>query len=262
MSIFRNDLLKDRVAFITGGGSGINFVIAQTLFAHGAKVTLVSRSLDRVEKAAATLCTSMERAKGFSADVRDTVSLKKAINETVDAFGHIDILVNGAAGNFVAAADKLSPSGFKAVIDIDTIGTFNACRLCVDQLTAREGVIVNISATQAYLPMPAQVHVGAAKAAIDKMTKDLALEWGKKGIRVVGVAPGPIADTEGMKRLADEEMIAALNKSIPLGRLGQKREIAEAVLFLCSDAARYITGTTLIIDGGQNLTGAGPFLKL
>lgn len=263
MSIFRDDILQGRVALITGGGSGINFAIAEALLAHGAKVALVSRKQERLDEAAERLSPGKVRARGFAADVRDTVALKRAIEGAHATFGQLDILVNGAAGNFLAPAATLSPSGFEAVLDIDALGTFHACRLCFDHLVADGGgVIINITAPQAWVPMPAQVHAGAAKAAVQKMTQDLALEWGAYGLRVVAVSPGPIDDTEGVARLAPGDLATELAQSIPLGRLGQKREIGEAVVFLCSDAARYITGTTLVVDGGQSLTGAGPWLSL
>jgi peroxisomal 2,4-dienoyl-CoA reductase len=262
MSIFRDDILQGRVALITGGGSGINYGVAEALVAHGAQVALVSRSQERVDQAAERLSPGRVAAKGFAADVRDTAALKRAIDGCLSAFGRLDVLVNGAAGNFLAPAATLSPSGFKTVLEIDTVGTFNATRLCFEALQASGGTVVNITATQAWVAMPAQVHAGAAKAAIQKMTQDLALEWGPLGIRVVAVAPGPIEGTEGMKRLAPGELQQQLIASIPLKRYGQRREIGEAVVFLCSDAARYITGTTLVVDGGQSLSGAGPFLAL
>lgn len=262
MSAFSPDLLDGKVALLTGGGSGINFGIARAFVAHGARVALVSRTQEKLEAAASELDPKGELAAGFSADVRDPEALSAAIAKTIERFGRIDILVNGAAGNFLAPAAQLSPNGFKTVLDIDTIGTFNASRLCLEHLVAARGVVLNVSATQAWIPTPLQVHAGAAKAAVQKMTQDLALEWGPMGVRVVGIAPGPIDDTEGMKRLSTPELREKLMSKMPLRRWGSAEEIGQAAVFLCSPAAAFITGTTLVVDGGQSLLGAGPFLDL
>lgn len=259
MSFFSNDLLTGKVALVTGGGSGINLGIARAFVAHGASVALIGRTQEKLDRAAAELG---ERAAGFSADVRDPEALQAAIDATVERFGKIDILVNGAAGNFLAPAAQLSPNGFKTVIDIDTCGTFNASRLCFEQLVDSGGVVLNISATQAWIPTPLQVHAGAAKAAVEKMTQDLALEWGPFGVRVVGIAPGPIDDTEGMKRLSTPELRQKLENVMPLRRWGTVDEIGLVAVFLCSDAAAFITGTTIVADGGQSLVGAAGFLEM
>ena len=259
MGLFSNDLLAGKVALVTGGGSGINLGIARAFVAHGASVSLVGRTQDKLDRAAAELG---ERAAGFSADVRDPQALQTAISATVERFGKIDILVNGAAGNFLAPAAQLSPNGFKTVIEIDACGTFNASRLCFEQLVDSRGVVLNISATQAWIPTPLQVHAGAAKAAVEKMTQDLALEWGPFGVRVVGIAPGPIDDTEGMKRLSTPELRTKLQNQMPLRRWGTVDEIGLVAVFLCSNAAAFITGTTLVADGGQSLVGATGFLEM
>lgn len=260
MSIFKDDILAGRTALITGGGSGINLGIASALVAHGASVSLVSRTQEKLDKAAAELSPDGSRAKGFAADVRDADALKAAIDATVDAFGGIDILVNGAAGNFLAPAASLSPNAFKSVLDIDTRGTFNASRLCFEHLSKSEhAVILNISATQAFMPTPLQAHPGAAKAAIDKLTEDLALEWGSAGIRVVGIAPGGVEGTEGMKRLLPEGTRDKMLKSLPLGRFTTAEEIGHVAVFLVSDAAGYVTGTTLVVDGASAMPMSGIF---
>ena len=156
-------------------------------------------------------------------------------------------------------AAQLSPNGFKSVIDIDTRGTFNACRLCFEQLAQHQGVVLNISATQAFMPTPMQAHAGAAKAAVDKLTEDLALEWGPAGVRVVGLAPGGVEDTEGMKRLMPEGMRQTVEQVLPLGRFTTAREIGQVAVFLVSEAAGYITGTTLVCDGASAMPLSGAF---
>lgn len=259
MSIFKDDILGGRVALITGGGSGINLGIATQLHAHGAKVALVGRTAEKLDRAAEGLSPDGSTAKGFPADVRDTDALGGAIEAAVAHFGKLDILVNGAAGNFLAPAAQLSPNGFKSVLDIDTRGTFNACRLAFEHLAKDGGVVLNISATQAFMPTPLQAHPGAAKAAVDKLTIDLALEWAPLGIRVVGLAPGGVEATEGMKRLMPPGMGDRMHKALPLGRFASVDEMGLIAVFLCSDAAGYVTGTTLVADGASAMPMSGIF---
>jgi NAD(P)-dependent dehydrogenase (short-subunit alcohol dehydrogenase family) len=171
-------------------------------------------------------------------------------------------VVNGAAGNFLVPAASLSANGFRAVVDIDLCGTFNTCRAAFAHLSKQGGAIVSITATQATVPTPLQCHVGAAKAGIEKLTRDLALEWARFGIRVNTIAPGPIEDTEGMSRLAPGDMKEKLISRVPLGRYGKIDEVCEALLFLVSRSGAYVTGTTLLIDGGTALLGPGPFLEM
>ncbi|MCA1639722.1 MAG: SDR family oxidoreductase, partial [Acidobacteria bacterium] len=140
------------------------------------------------------------------------------------------------------------------VVDIATKGTFNVCRSAFEELKKNQGQILNISATLHYLGTPMQIHVSAAKAGVDAITRNLAVEWGKYGIRVNGIAPGPIEDTEGMKRLLPEQLKEKLAKKIPLQRFGKINDIENAAVFLCSDAANYINGVTLVVDGGQWLS--------
>jgi peroxisomal 2,4-dienoyl-CoA reductase len=187
--------------------------------------------------------------------VRNYEEVEKAIAQTVEKFGKIDIVVNGAAGNFLCWAEELSSNGFGTVIDIDTKGTFNVCRAAIAELKKTKGQILNISATLHLAATPMQIHVSAAKAGVDAMTRNLAVELGKFGIRVNGIAPGPIEDTEGMKRLLPEELKEKITKKIPLRRFGRIKDIEDSAIFLCSDAASYISGVTLVVDGGHWLLG-------
>ncbi len=261
-SVFAPDLLVGKAALVTGGGSGIGAGIARLLAQHGAKVALVGRTLEKLEKVAAEITSAGGVASVHAADVREYAVLEKAVNDAASVFGSLDIVINSAAGNFLSPAANLSANGFRAVIDIDLCGSFNACRAAFAHLAKQGGTIVNITATQAHVPTPLQVHAGAAKAGIAKMTQDLALEWGRSGIRVVCVAPGPVEGTEGMSRLAPGNTASDLRKRVPLGRYASIEEIAGAVLFMCTPAAGYVTGSTLLVDGGTSLIGAGPFLDM
>jgi NAD(P)-dependent dehydrogenase (short-subunit alcohol dehydrogenase family) len=262
MDVFAPNLLLDKAALVTGGGSGIGAGIARTFARHGARVALVGRTKEKLEKVAGEIRDAGGTASTHACDVRDYAALSSAINEAAGGFGRLDILVNSAAGNFLSPAANLSANGFKAVIDIDLLGSFNACRASFEHLSKQGGCIVSITATQATIPTPLQVHAGAAKAGIEKMTRDLALEWGRSGIRVLAVAPGPIENTEGMSRLAPPDAEKALKKRVPLQRYGTIDEIADAVLYLVSPAGAFITGATLLVDGGTSLIGAGPFLDM
>lgn len=262
MSVFVDGLLRGKVAFVTGGGSGIGAGIAKRLAKQGAKVALLGRTLEKLESVAKEIANEGGEAKCFAADVRQYAAVDDAIKGTVAAFGRLDILVNSAAGNFLSPAAALSANGFRSVIDIDLCGTFNACRAAFEHLSKQGGNIVSITATQAAIPTPLQVHAGAAKAGIEKMTRDLALEWGKSGIRVNAVAPGPIESTEGMSRLAPGDAAERLKSRVPLGRYGSIEEVCEAVTYLVSPAGAYVTGATILVDGGTSLLGAGPFLEM
>ncbi|MBI5513213.1 MAG: SDR family oxidoreductase [Deltaproteobacteria bacterium] len=262
MSVFKDGLLKGRTAFITGGGSGIGAGIARRFAAQGARVALLGRTPEKLEAVAQELRAAGAEASCHPADVRQYGAVDAALCDAAKIHGGIDILVNSAAGNFLAPAASLSANGFRAVVDIDLCGTFNACRAAFAHLTATRGCVVSITATQATVPMPLQCHAGAAKAGIEKLTRDLALEWGRLGVRVNSVAPGPIEGTEGMTRLAPGDTRSHLDRRVPLGRYGRIDEVADAVLYLVSPAAAYITGASLTIDGGAALLGAGPFLDL
>ena len=262
-NLFADQILKGRVALVTGGGTGITGGVARALAEGGANVALVSRSMEHLEPAAKAInekrgtsptvrdVSAIGEAFAVSADVRKPEEVEAAISATVERFGKIDIVVNGAAGNFLCKPEELSPNGFGTVVDIDLKGTFNVCRAAFEQLKRNQGQILNISATLHYLGTPMQLHVSAAKAGVDALTRNLAVEWGRYGIRVNAIAPGPIGDTEGMKRLVPEPIKEKLKQRIPLGRFGLIEDIANAAVFLCSDAASFINGAVLVVDGGH-----------
>jgi NAD(P)-dependent dehydrogenase (short-subunit alcohol dehydrogenase family) len=248
---------KGRTVFVAGGTSGINLGIAEAFAEAGARLAVLSRSQDKVDAATSRLRTFGGEALGFSADVRNADATVAALKATQEALGDIDILVSGAAGNFPAPALGMSANGFKSVIDIDLLGTFNVLRGAHAFLRKPGAVIVNISAPQALHPFPLQVHVCAAKAGVDMLTRVLAIEWGGDGIRINSVIPGPTEETEGMARLATTpERMQAVAKGVPLGRLGKKRDVANLAMFLASPWADYITGAVIPVDGGWSTNGA------
>ena len=259
MHIFCSDLLHGRRAFITGGGSGICKGIAHAFLAHGAKVTICSRNQARLDAAAAELSESAgSPCFPIAADVRHPEQVEAAVERAFLAMDGLDLVVNGAAGNFLAPAAGLSPKGFRTVMEIDTLGTYNVSYAAFHRgLHTEGGHILNISATLQYTGMPFQVHAGSAKAAVDAMTRHLAMEWAPCGIRVNAIAPGPIADTEGMSRLAPGPLKTKMEQRVPLGRFGTVNEVAQSALFLSSAAASYITGAILVVDGGAWLNGNG-----
>lgn len=252
-SVFRSDLLAEKVVFVTGGGSGICRGITEAMLAHGAKAVILGRKVERLEAAAGEMSAKSGNAcLAVPCDVRDPKQVELAADRALETFGRVDVVVNGAAGNFLAPASQLSYNGFRTVMDIDANGTFNVSRALFDRwLRDHGGQILNISATLQYGATPLQVHASAAKAAIDSMTRSLALEWGPFGIRVNAIAPGPIDGTEGMSRLAPGEARTRMMSRIPIGRFGRIDEIANVALFLVSDAASLIHGEVVVADGGE-----------
>ena len=249
-------VLAGKVAFIAGGSSGINLGVAEGFAAAGAKVALISRSPEKIEAAAKDLRDKGYEAIGMAADVRDYVAVEAALATTASHWGPIDIVLSGAAGNFVAPAAGMSANGFKTVIDIDLLGTFNVFRASYGHIRKPGASLIAITAGQAVQPMVNQIHACAAKAGVNMVTQCLAMEWGPEGVRVNGIAPGPIAETEGMRRLTPTpESEAAYKATIPLGRYGEKWDIAELAIFLSTDSARYISGAIIPCDGASILTG-------
>lgn len=253
----RPDLLKGKRALVTGGGTGICRGIALTFAAAGADVAVASRSSDHLAPTVQDLKAHGVCAIGIAGDVRVPADVDRIVQGTADALGGLDILVNGAAGNFIAPAEALSPNGFGTVVDIDLKGTFNVSRAAFRLMKPQGGgVILNISATLQLLGTMGQVHASAAKAGIDAMTRTLSVEWGAAKIRVNGLAPGPVAETEGVRRLTTDAGRARIAEICPLGRMATIDEIASAALFLCSEASAFVTGVTLVVDGGLWLHSA------
>jgi len=217
----------------------------------------MSRRKNVIDEAVQSLSKIGISAFGVVGDVRNGEVTKQVVKEVIDHYGKLDVLVNNAAGNFVCAAEELSPNGFKTVQEIDLQGTFNMCLAALPYLKREQGnsVIINISATLGYRAFPFQVHAASAKAGVDVVTQTLGIEWGHYGIRVVGIAPGPITGTVGgpSGRVFGDGMISNKTQKYdvgPLGRYGEVEDIAMTALFLLSDAASYITATTVVVDGG------------
>jgi NAD(P)-dependent dehydrogenase (short-subunit alcohol dehydrogenase family) len=257
MDAFADTILEGKTAFVAGGSSGINLGIAQRFADAGAAVAIMSRSQDKVDAAVETIAGAGHQAMGFAADVRDYAATEGALRQTHERWGDIDIVISGAAGNFLAPALEMSANAFKAVVDIDLIGTFNVFRASFAFLRRPGASLIAISAPQGQRPTPFQSHVCAAKAGVNMLTQCLAVEWGPSGVRVNAISPGPIAGTEGMARLAPSPEAEAKFKSrLALRDYGDKRDIADLALYLSSDNARYMTGAIVSCDGGSALGDA------
>jgi len=256
---FPTSAFAERVVFVTGGSSGINLGIAKCYAQVGAKIAICGRTEEKLDAAKTELEALGAKVHAVVADVRNFDAMQDACDEIQMSLGEITDLVCGAAGNFLCPANEMSANAFRTVIDIDLNGSFNATRAAFKQLKQSKGCILMVSAGQAYLPYSHQAHAGAAKAGVENLMKNLALEWGQYGIRVNSVVPGPIEGTEGMKRLVDEKQRHVLLQSIPLKRLGQSNEIGQVAVFLSSPLASYITGSQIVCDGGMNLSGSALF---
>ncbi|KAF1802257.1 hypothetical protein V8B55DRAFT_1478463 [Mucor lusitanicus] len=253
--VFKEDLFKGKILLCSGGGSGICRGMTEAMVKHGATAVIFSRSKDKLEKAAKEMSAKTGgEVFAVAGDVRNPADVENAVKITVEKYGRIDFLINGAAGNFLAAFDHLSYNAFRTVIEIDLLGTFNLTKAASQYLKQSKGAIINVSATLHYTGTPFQQHAGAAKAAIDALTKHWAVELGPHGVRVNGIAPGPIAATVGMEKLGPAFDLTA----VPMQRMGEVQDIAHSTVFLFSEAATYISGVVLVVDGGAWLNPAYP----
>jgi len=249
--MFQQELFKDQVVLVTGGGSGIGFSIAQLFIRYGAKVIIASRKLEKIENAVQQLGKNCE---GKILDIKQSEQAEEVIKEIVKNYGKLDILVNNAGGQFPSAAENISINGWNAVINNNLNGTFYVSRAAFLQAFQNQkyGIIINIIAN-IFRGFPGMSHTGAARAGVDNLTKSLAVEWSRYHIRVNAVAPG-IINSSGLEQYPPK-LLDNINANIPMKRMGTCEEVAYPVLFLASPLANYITGETLYVDGGMRLWG-------
>lgn len=251
--IFLPGLLEERVAIVTGGGTGIGRAIALELAEFGADVVVASRDPQHLEPTAAEIRALGRRALAIQTDIRNPAQIEALAEQTVAELGKIDIHINNAGGQYPGPAEDLSIEGWRSVIDLNLNGTFYCSQVMARQMMQTHGgAIVNIVANFGLRAAPGLAHSAAARAAVINLTRTLALEWAKHSIRVNAVAPGVVM-TEGAlsEMLISPDAIETIERAIPLKRLGTPEDIAHVVTFLVSDAAAYITGETIAVDGGN-----------
>ena len=260
---FDKDLFKGKVAVVTGGGTGIGRGIALALARHGADVALAARSVDRLEAVAGEIRALGRRSLAVACDVAEHEQVKAAAERIEAELGPVSLLVNNAAANFIWPSEKLTAVRWRKVIDIVLNGTFHGCLEFGKRMLERGGgSIVNIVASYAWQGAPGLAPSASAKAGVVTLTQTLGAEWAPRGVRVNAVSPGPIDVPQTRERLwPTSEMRDKLLKQVPAGRFGLEEDVANAVLYLASPAASYVTGDVLVVDGGQCLgRGALDFL--
>ena len=264
--MFRDDLLAEKVVLVTGGGSGLGLSMAKRFASLGARVAITGRSEDRLRDAAGQIDASGERVLGVPCDVRDFAQVEAMVAAVVEKWGGIDVLVNNAAGNFLAATEDLSPNAFNAVVGTVLHGTFHTTLAVGRAMIERGqgGSILSIATTYAWTGSAFVVPSAAAKAGVLAMTRSLAVEWATYGIRSNAIAPGPFPTEGAWSRLFPEPLASKLDPaaSVPLKRVGQYQELANLAAYLVSDFSAYVNGEVVTIDGGEWLNGAGEFNKL
>src|SRR5262245_47959410 len=262
---FAPRLLAGRSIVVTGGGSGLGLAMARQFAAHGARVTIAGRKRDRLEAAAKEIAAGAREggaAEPFPADVREPAQCEALIAHAAEKFGHVDGLVNNAAGNFLAFSEALTPNGFDAVVRTVLYGTVHCTLAFGRQLIARKapGSVVSILATYAWTGSAFVLPSACAKAGVLAMTRSLAVEWGGAGIRLNAIAPGPIHTEGAFSRLMANPLAEkASRERTALGRFGKPEEIATLAAFLLSDLCPYQTGDVVTMDGGEWIAGAGEF---
>ncbi len=255
LSPFRTDILKGKVAMVTGAGTGIGKVVALELARHGADLLLAARNVERLELVAEEIKDLGRRAVCSGTDVADPKQVKASVAKACDALGGLDILVNNAAANFIRPSRMLTSVRWQKVMDIVLNGTFYGCiEAGKHMLDKGSGSIVNIIAAYAWMGAPGLAPSASAKAGVMTLTKTLGAEWASQGVRVNAIAPGLIDTPQTRERLwPDEAMVEKMLKTIPAGDFGSEYDVSNLVLYLASDAAAYVTGEVITADGGQSL---------
>lgn len=254
--MFAHDMLAGKTALITGGGTGIGRALAIAFAAHGANVAVVARREELLQETVALIEAAGGRATYRLLDIRDEEAVERVVEDIWTTFGRIDLLINNAGGNFLAPAANMRPKGFRSVIDINIVGTFLMSRAVGSRMIddGKGGRVINMSATNAERGSPMMVHSGASKAGINSMTETLAVEWGAAGITVNAILPGPVRTEGSDERLwTDPDLVSRLEGRIPLGRFARPEDITPLALFLASPGGAFITGSLLVVDGGDRL---------
>ncbi|ODN92153.1 peroxisomal 2,4-dienoyl-CoA reductase [Cryptococcus wingfieldii CBS 7118] len=248
---YKQDLFKGKVLFCTGGRSGICYAIVESMMSLGVSAAIVGRDAKGLDESAKNLQDSTgSKCIAAPADVRKPEQIKDAVKRTVDAYGKIDFVICGAAGNFLSPISGLSENAFRTVVEIDLLGTYHTLKATLPYLRESHGAYLHISATLHYRGVPFQAHVAAAKAGVDALSNVIAVEEGPWGVRSNIIAPGPILGTVGADKLSMKGK--KFGKDIPLSRAGHVDDIANAAIYLFSPAAAWVSGSTLVVDGAEN----------
>jgi len=258
--MFEKELLNDKSIIVTGGGTGLGKSMATRFAELGANLVITSRRQEVIDKTAEELRELGGKVLAIACDVREPEQVNNMVDQTVNEFGKIDILLNNAAGNFISPTEDLSPNAFKTVVDIVLNGTFNCTQAAGKVMREKDGgVILNIVTTYAWTGSGYVVPSACAKAGVLAMTRSLAVEWAKYGIRTVAIAPGPFPTEGAWSRLAPPGLgiKKKMKNRVPLKRVGEHIELANLATYLISDQAGYINGEVVTIDGGEWLQGAG-----